>query len=178
MHPDCGLRTLSQLEPVRPKDGSCSSPQAKGMVIVTRSPEGLASANSRRLYTYVDEFAFNNVDDRNNIIGPALVTQHKASRRMTYNVNDWQFSWNVDYADEMNDPYFGAPLDAVYYHDATVRWFPNDTYEASFIISNVTDEQPPTFLASAFASWGQSNTVPAYYDPLGRYYRFGLKAKF
>lgn len=136
------------------------------------------------MYTYVDFFGFATTgspsDDRNNILG-TIVPEHKGSGRLTYNVNDWQFSWNVDYADELVDPYFGGypgGTDAVYYHDAAVRWFPNDTYEASFIVNNVTDEQPPMLLASVWASWGQSNTVPAYYDPLGRYYRFGLKAKF
>jgi len=130
------------------------------------------------LYTYVNEYLFDGVDLIGDITQPEIIPEHKGSARLTYNVNDWQFSWNVDYVDEMIDPYFGDALETIYYHDATVRWFPNDTYEATFVIGNLTDEQPPTLLTSAFAQWGQANTVPAYYDPLGRYYRFGLKAKF
>jgi outer membrane receptor protein involved in Fe transport len=198
LHPDC-LRMsrnaiTGQLEDVNTTLGNAGTLQTSGLDVSlrynwawadTRWFSGLpGDMEFSAMYTYTDFYGLSTVgspqDDRNNMLG-TIVPEHKGSGRLTYNVNDWQLSWNADYLDELYDPYFGGipgGSDSVWYHDLAVRWFPNDTYEASLVINNITDEQPPMLLSSAFASWGQANTIPAYYDPLGRYYRFGLKAKF
>ena len=107
----------------------------------------------------------------------------KSSVRATWSFNDWQFSWQWERIGEMDDygytalyPAYYPALAAIDYHDLSIRWFATESLDASFVCENCFDKQPQVGTVSGYVSG--PNIDASTYDPLGRYYRVGLRKRF
>ncbi len=135
------------------------------------------------LTTYLDSYEFDGNEYKGIHYGLGLAfPEWRLNMRTTYSVNDWQFSWQMERIGELNDYGYSTNyaayypyVDPVFYHDIAIRWFVTENVETSLIIENVADKQPPVFVAGFVAG---PNTDASLYDVVGRYFRFGVRAKF
>lgn len=108
----------------------------------------------------------------------------KGSFTTSYNVDSVTVGWMLQYISAMHDQtvltgaippsnplgYSGVPN--YFLNDLTVNWRDGDKgLYASFGINNVTDKKPP------FA-FGEHDTLPGFYDVIGRYFFINLGYKF
>jgi outer membrane receptor protein involved in Fe transport len=107
----------------------------------------------------------------------------KSTVRTTYSYNDWQFSWQWERIGEMDDygytalyPAYYPAVEAVNYHDFSVRWFATENVDATFVCENCFDEEPQNGTVSGYVAG--LNVDGSTYDVLGRFYRFSLRARF
>jgi iron complex outermembrane receptor protein len=105
----------------------------------------------------------------------------RTNMRTTYTYNDWQFSWQWEHIGEMDDygysALYGYPMiDAIDYHDFSIRWFATENLDFTAVCENCMDQEPQDNTASGyFAGLDVDNSV---YDGLGRYFRLGVRARF
>lgn len=134
------------------------------------------------LLTFLDEFS----TPDNNYTGVAyglgiVFPEFKSNMRASYRYNDWQFSWQWEHIGELDDYFYsslyGYPvIDAIDYHDFTVRWFATETLEVALTCENCFDQEPQagTIQGSAAGLGVDTST----YDLIGRYFRLGVRARF
>ena len=105
----------------------------------------------------------------------------KSNVRTTYSYNDWQFSWQWERIGEMDDygytAAYGYPkLEAINYHDFSLRWFATENIDATVICENCFDKEPQGGTVSGYLSG--ANIDASTYDGIGRFYRFSLTSRF
>ncbi|MEC9369468.1 MAG: TonB-dependent receptor, partial [Pseudomonadota bacterium] len=112
-----------------------------------------------------------------------IYPEWKSTVRTTYSYNDWQFSWQWERIGELDDyglstiyPTYYPALEAVNYHDFSIRWFATESIDATFVCENCFDKQPQDGSLSGYLAG--PNVDASTYDVLGRYYRFSLRARF
>jgi len=134
------------------------------------------------LLSFLEEYSVAGTDYAGVAYGFGLVfPEFKSSVRTSYRYNDWQFSWQWTHISELDDYFYsslyGYPyIDAIDYHDFTVRWFATDNVEFTVTCENCLDQEPQadTIQGSA-AGLGVDTSL---YDILGRYWRVGVRARF
>jgi hypothetical protein len=141
------------------------------------------------LLSFLDEYSISGTDYTGVAYGLGVVfPEFKSSLRTTYRHNDWQFSWQWTHISELDDYFYssryaGTPyaanypfIDAIDYHDFSVRWFATDNVDFTVTCENCMDQSPQadTIHGSA-AGLGVDTSL---YDILGRYWRFGVRARF
>ncbi|HET9230589.1 MAG TPA: hypothetical protein VFO00_04840, partial [Vitreimonas sp.] len=141
------------------------------------------------LLSFLDEYSISGTDYAGVAYGLGVVfPEFKSSLRTTYRHNDWQFSWQWTHISELDDYFYssryaGTPyaanypfIDAIDYHDFSVRWFATDNVDFTVTCENCLDQEPQagTIHGSA-AGLGVDTSL---YDILGRYWRFGVRARF
>jgi outer membrane receptor protein involved in Fe transport len=98
----------------------------------------------------------------------------------------WRYfgSVTLDAADSnllLEGPYDSVikKLDAQDYIDVAANWQVMEKFSVNVGINNVLDKSPPIAGSSvAGPPYGNGNTYPQVYDPLGRYVFMGVTAKF
>jgi outer membrane receptor for ferrienterochelin and colicin len=141
------------------------------------------------LVNYLDSYSVGGTEYAGITFGLGLsFPEWKASTRTTYSYNDWQFSWQWTHIGEVNDygystgPYaaYFPFIEAINYHDFSVRWFATDNLEFTAVCQNCLDQEPQLGPLGATASGAFSgpNVDTSVYDGIGRYFRFGVRARF
>ena len=105
----------------------------------------------------------------------------RTNLRTTYSYNDWQFSWQWEHIGEMDDygytALYGYPaVDAINYHDFSVRWFMTENIDLTVVCENCTDQEPQDGTVSGYGAG--LDVDGSIYDQLGRYFRVGMRARF
>jgi iron complex outermembrane recepter protein len=145
------------------------------------------SLNVQALVSYLDEYSFaGGAINGGDYVGVhtglgGAYPEWKSTLRTTYTYNDWQFSWQWERIGEMDDygytALYGYPVvEAVNYHDFTVRWFATENLDFTLICENCTDEDPQNGTASGYAAG--LNVDTSIYDGIGRYFRLGIRSRF
>ena len=61
-----------------------------------------------------------------------------------------------------------AEIESYDYFDLFTSWKLNDTVDVRFGVNNLLDKSPPAIAAGLLTSFGNGNTYPGVYDPMGR----------
>ncbi|WP_031551037.1 TonB-dependent receptor domain-containing protein [Parvularcula oceani] len=130
-----------------------------------------------QLFSAAEESGFETEDFNSTIGDPDVVSNGRAQLQR----GDWTFTWFYDFvghtSNEIFDPrettYFGADAirknetEAVWYHDASVRWRgENNTITAG--VTNLFDEEPPVVSADITSRRGNVPVFGSQYDLRGR----------
>ena len=107
--------------------------------------------------------------------------------------HNMRFTWAPERGDasvSMNWRYFGSSLlsndssrinrrlSAYSYLDLAATWRIFEAVEVHGGINNVLDKSPPAIAAGLLSSFGNGNTYPGVYDPMGRLLFFGMTVEF
>lgn len=109
--------------------------------------------------------------------GGTTLPEYKFTTRIAWQVSDFNVSLRWNYIDAVKD-YYAFPtdiagIDAYNYFYLNGNWDVNDNFSIYAGVDNLLDEAPPIY-SSGF----QYNTDPSTYDVIGRYYYFGVRARF
>ena len=106
--------------------------------------------------------------------------------RGTWSFSDYTLSLQWRYHGEVEEEPGGtdflptfSTIDAYNYFDLSGAWAVNDQLDLNLTIANLTDEAPPVVGNSiGTTSENSGNTFPQTYDVVGRYFTFGISARF
>ncbi|WP_339863534.1 TonB-dependent receptor domain-containing protein [Paremcibacter congregatus] len=122
--------------------------------------------------------------DYTDFLGEIPDVKHRARFSMTYTGANLTLGYNMTYIGSVKDDLDGGnyslnDIGTVTYHDLQARYsFGEDgQYEVYGGVNNVFDKAAP-FLPSGTQSGDTGTDTNSMYDPVGRYFYFGAKAKF
>lgn len=105
--------------------------------------------------------------------------------RSTTVSGNWRYFGAVDLSSNTNNEFLqGDPvainsrITAYSYFDLAATWKWVDSVEFRAGINNVFDRDPPVIAAGLLSSFGNGNTYPGVYDPMGRLLYFGMTVEF
>jgi len=117
-------------------------------------------------------------------LGEIPDVKHRARFSLTYNSESLTVGYNITYIGSVRDDLDGGDYDlndigAVTYHDLQARYRIGDDgeYEVYGGVNNLFNKAAP-FLPSGTQSGDTGTNTNSMYDPVGRYFYFGAKAKF
>ena len=98
---------------------------------------------------------------------------------------NWRYYGSTDLSSNTNDPFLHGDyveinkrIPAYNYFDLAGTWSvrPDVTFRAG--INNIFDKDAPAIAAGLLSSFGNGNTYPGVYDPMGRTMFIGVTANF
>ncbi|AIY64461.1 TonB-dependent receptor plug domain-containing protein [Pseudoalteromonas piratica] len=126
--------------------------------------------------------------DKDEWAGEVGASEHKASLNLGYNVNDFDFTWRMTYigSASLDDQWlagFGFEKESVgigaeVYHDLQASYYITESVEVFGGINNAFDNEPPAILTGVDGSDTGTETDAGTYDPIGRTFYLGFRAKF
>ena len=122
------------------------------------------------LNSYQEQFPITGIRDREGTIrNERVYPELKLNTFLTFEADDWSFTWGTRYISSMDDYLRPANLtddavaESIWYQDIFVNLDFFDSFDIVIGLDNVTDEDPPRFHSSFNAE-----TEPGYYDVIGR----------
>jgi outer membrane receptor protein involved in Fe transport len=98
---------------------------------------------------------------------------------------NWRYFGSVNLSSNSGNEFLrGDPISinrriaAYSYFDLAATWRLVDSVEFRAGINNVFDRDPPVIAAGLLSSFGNGNTYPGVYDPMGRLLYFGMTVEF
>lgn len=115
--------------------------------------------------------------------GLASYPSWRGNLTSTYSISDFDFQWQVNYVDAVDDINYGKSIPLVnlkdysgpptyFSHDVLVRWTPRDDMRLSAGINNLFDKDPPYVFATA------RNASSVLHDQIGRYFFLSVSKEF
>ena len=150
-------------------------------------------------YTYLIEYKTqaNPTAPVRDLAGEVGLSEHRASVRATYGLDQFSLSWQVNYIGKAvgdidyvgDDTVYGDQLTLdelnsigdAFYHDLQLRWDVGQQRRYSFYVGvdNVFDRRPPFLPGTPFsASPTGTETAADVYDPFGRRFYAGAQLRF
>jgi iron complex outermembrane receptor protein len=99
---------------------------------------------------------------------------------------NWRYFGEVDLSSNTNNQFLQGEdpiqinrrITAYNYFDLAATWKLVDSVEFRAGINNIFDRDPPVIAAGLLSSFGNGNTYPGVYDPMGRLVYFGMTVEF
>ena len=151
---------------------------------------GPGQFRSRMSYTYlIDAWSIPLPGtEKDNWAGEIGASEHKASINLGYNLNDFDFTWRMTFigAADIDDQFLAGRgfeagsvgVDSVLYHDLQASYYISEGVELFGGINNALDKDAPLIPTGVSGSDTGTETSAGTYDPIGRSFYLGLRAKF